>query len=146
MNTKIADLMTSPVMSTTPHKTMGHVRQVMKDNKTSCIPVVSSEGEPVGIITASDLLGDFPDASPVSNHMTERVFTVPQYNDVSIATRIMRKNKIHHVVVTHEKQLVGIISSYDLLKLVENHRFVMKNAPTESGKKGNRERDRTAAD
>lgn len=138
MNTKIADLMTTPVMSTTPHKTMGHVKQVMRDNKASCMPVVNSDGEPIGIITASDLLGDFPEGSPVSNHMTEKVFTVPQYNDVSMAARIMRKHNIHHVVVTHEKNIVGIISSYDLLKLVENHRFVMKNAPTESTKKGKR--------
>ena len=51
---------------------------------------------------------------------------MPQYNDASIAARIMRKNKIHHVVVTHEKKVVGLISSFDLLKLVEGHRFVMK--------------------
>ncbi len=136
MNTKIADLMTSPVMTTTPHQTMGHVKNVLRDHSASCMPVINSEGEPVGIITASDLIGDFPDGAPVSQHMTDRVFTVPQYNDVSIAARIMRNHKIHHVVVTHEKKVVGIISSYDLLQLVEDHRFVMKNAPSETAKKG----------
>ena len=55
-------------------------------------------------------------------------------NDASVAARIMRKNKIHHVVVTHEKRVVGIISSFDLLKLVEEHRFVAKGAPSRSKK------------
>ena len=33
------------------------------------------------------------------------------------------------------EKLTGIISSYDLLKLVEGHRFVMKNQGTKSQKK-----------
>ena len=129
MNAKIADLMISPVMTTTPHQTMGHVKTVMRKNKAGCMPVVDTEGQPVGVITTNDLIGEFPEGAPVSQHMTEKVYTVPQYNDVSAAARVMRNHKIHHVIVTHEKQVVGIISSYDLLKLVEDHRFVMKNAP-----------------
>ena len=54
---------------------------------------------------------------------------MPAYNDVSAAARVMRKHRIHHVVVTHEKSVVGIISSLDLLKLVEGHRFTAKKAP-----------------
>ena len=146
MNAKIADLMVSPVMTTTPHQKMGHVKKVLRDNNASCMPVVDSDGAPVGIITASDLLQDHPENAPVSEYMTEKVYTVPQYNDVSIAARIMRNHRIHHVIVTHDKQVVGIISSYDLLKLVEDHRFVMKNAPDVSNKKvGKRQREEFAA-
>jgi len=36
-----------------------------------------------------------------------------------------------------EQKIVGVLSAHDLLKLVEGHRFVMKNAPTPS-KKGNK--------
>lgn len=140
MNVKIADLMMSPVMTATPHQTMGHLKEVMRDNKASCMPVVNAENEAVGIITASDMLKDYADASPVSAHMSEKVYTVPQYNDVSMAARIMRNHKIHHVVVTHEKEVVGIISSYDLLQLVEDHRFVMKNPPTPTKKGSKREK------
>ena len=85
MNVKIADLMNSPVMTTTPHQKMGRVKKVLRDNHASCMPVVNTDGEPVGIITASDLLSDYPEGAPVSNYMTEKIYTVPQYNDVSIA-------------------------------------------------------------
>jgi CBS domain-containing protein len=69
--------------------------------------------------------------------MSEDVTVVPAYNNVDVAARIMRKHKIHHVVVTHEKKVVGIISSFDLLRLIEGHRFVAKDAPKPSrrGKK-----------
>jgi len=38
------------------------------------------------------------------------------------------------VVVTHEKEMVGMLSSLDLLELVEQHWFVMKPDPTPSRK------------
>ena len=137
MNTKIADLMVSPVMTATPHQTVGHVKKVLNENSAGCMPVVNPDGEPIGIITANDLLNEIPEGSPISQHMTDKVVTIPQYNDISVAARVMRKNKIHHVVVTHEKQVVGIISSYDLLQLVEDRRFIMKNAPsTAKNKRG----------
>ncbi len=130
MNIKIDDIMVPLVMTTTAHRSIGHVRHVMSQHRVSCIPVVDSEGEPVGIVTSTDLLGDFPDSKPVSQVMSQQVLTIPRYSDASLAARIMRNHHIHHLVVTHEKKLVGIVSSFDLLQLVEDHRFVMKNAPT----------------
>ena len=50
----------------------------------------------------------------------------------------MRNHKIHRVVVTHEQKVVGILSAFDLLKLVENHRFTAKGAPTKSSRKGSK--------
>lgn len=129
MNAKIADLMTEKVMAATPHQTVGHVREVMQAHSVSCMPVVDPEGAPVGIVTSTDVLGAEKDGTPISHIMTEKVYTVPQYSDVSMAARIMRNHKIHHVLVTHEGTLIGIISSFDLLQLVDDHRFVMKNAP-----------------
>jgi CBS domain-containing protein len=67
--------------------------------------------------------------------MTEKVYTVPKYDDVSVAARIMRNHQIHRVVVTHEQKVVGVISAFDLLQLVESHRYVAKNPPSESGRK-----------
>ena len=70
--------------------------------------------------------------------MTTKVYTVPMYSDVYIAARVMRNHKINHLIVTDEKKIVGVLSAHDLLRLVEDHRFVMKNAPTPSRKKAKR--------
>ena len=140
MNVNIDDLMVEQVMTATPHQTVEHVRQVMRDNSVSCLPIVDSDGEPVGIVTSTDLLQDHADGKPISQIMGDKVYTVPRYGDVSLAARIMRNHKIHHVVVTEDKKVVGLVSSYDLLKLVENHRFVMKNAPSTPKKGGGKRR------
>ncbi len=136
MNTKVAELMSETVVTTEPHQSIEHIRQLLERNKITSVPVVDSDGKPVGIVSVTDLAHDLKAGSPISSIMTEKVYVVPKYEDVSIAARVMRNHKIHHVVVTHEKKVVGILSAFDLLKLVEDHRYVQKNPPTESGRKG----------
>ena len=138
MNVKVHELMAESVVTTQPHATVEHVRGILERNRIGAIPVVNSDGEPLGIVSATDLAADLKPASPISALMTEKVYSVPKYDDVSTAARVMRNHKIHHVVVTHEQQVAGMLSAFDLLKLVEGHRFVAKNAPTESKRKGSK--------
>jgi CBS domain-containing protein len=132
MNVKVNELMSESVVTTQPHKSIEHVRALLERNKLSAVPVVDSDEQPVGIVSATDLLPDLKPSAPISSIMTEKVYTIPQYDDVSTAARVMRNHKIHRVVVTHEQRVVGVLSSFDLLKLVEGHRYVAKNPPTES--------------
>ena len=135
MNAKVKDLMSASVITTQASATVDRTRRLLQRNGIGSVPVVDAEGHPVGIISSSDLIPELNGNSPIRSIMTEKVYTVPVYDDVSVAARIMRNHGIHHVVVTHEQKIVGIISSFDLLKLVEDHRFVAKNAPTPSRRK-----------
>jgi CBS domain-containing protein len=138
MNVKIKDLMTESVIVTEAHKSIDHVRGMMERNKIGAIPVVDHDGQAVGIVSTTDLIPELNGNSPLSTIMTEKVYTIPEYDDVSTAARLMRNHKIHRVLVTHEQKVVGVLSAFDLLKLVEGHRFVAKNAPTESKRKGSK--------
>lgn len=138
MNVKINDLMTKPVIVTRPHKSIDYVRGLMESNKIGAIPLVDHDGNVVGIVSATDLILEHDVSLPVSTIMTEKVYTIPQYDDVSAAARLMLNHKIHHVVVTHEKKIAGVLSTFDLLKLVDGHRFTIKNAPTQSKRKGSK--------
>lgn len=138
MNVKVAELMSESVLTAQPHQSVEHVRQLLERNNISSVPVVDSDDQPVGVVSTTDLAHDLKAGSPISTIMTEKVYVVPKYDDASIAARIMRNHKIHHVVVTHEKKVVGIVSAFDLLKLVEGHRYVAKNAPTKSPRKGSK--------
>ena len=136
MSVKVGELMTASVVTAEPHHSVEHVRKLLDNNKISAVPVVDSNGKPVGIVSLTDLAHDLKSGSPISNVMTEKVYTVPQYDDTSIAARVMRNRGIHRVVVTHEQKVVGMLSAFDLLKLVESHRYVEKNPPTPSKRKG----------
>jgi CBS domain-containing protein len=138
MNVKVQDLMRKKVLTARPHQTVEHVRAILGRNKVSALPVVDSEGRPVGIVSTTDLVGHRNGRTPISRIMTEKVYTVPRYEDVSIAARIMRNHGIHRVVVTDEQEVVGILSAFDLLRLVADHRFERKRKPTPSRRKQTR--------
>ena len=138
MNIKVHDIMVASVVTTHQHKSVGHIKDIMQRNKIHSLPITDEEGEVQGIVTTNDLVDDVSDETQVRLIMTKKVYTVPQYADVHIAARVMRNHKIHHLVVTNEKKIVGVLSSFDLLTLVEDHRFVMKNPPTSSKKKPKR--------
>ena len=138
MNIKIYDLMVTNVLTVEPHHTVERLRRIMSGNQISALPVVGHDGGVVGIVTATDLAKQQKEHTPASHFMSERVYTIPQYNDVHVAARLMRNHHVHHVVVTHEKRIVGILSAFDLLRLVEDHRFTMKAAPQGAKNKGHR--------
>jgi acetoin utilization protein AcuB len=135
MNVTIDELMVKNVVSAQPHHTAGHLRSLIEKHGFHIIPIVGPDNEPVGVVSSSDLIrGDHKEGTPASSIMTKEPYCVNQYDGPHIAARVMRNRKIHHVLVTHEKSLVGIVSAFDLLKLVEEHRYVAKNAPTPSSK------------
>ena len=136
MSVKVEELMTHQVVTGQPHQTAAHVRGVMDRNRVHALPIVDGDGRPVGIVSLTDLNGDVKDGTPVSTFMTEKVYTVPRYDDVHVAARVMRNHRIHRVVVTDEQRVVGILSAFDLLQLVEDRRFTAKDAPTPSKRRG----------
>ncbi|MGF1471575.1 MAG: HPP family protein [Rubrobacteraceae bacterium] len=138
MNAKVADLMAVEVVGIQRHHTVEHARETMRRYGIHALPVVDSDGTPAGIVSSQDLATDLKNETPISSVMTREVFTIPPYNDVHHAARLMRNRGIHHVIVTEEQKVVGLLSSFDLLKLVEQHRFVMKPGPTPSRKQDRR--------
>ena len=138
MSLDVDAVMTPDVEVASPNDLVGEVRQRMIDGGIGALPVVDGAGELVGIVTANDLVEEHPAQLAISEVMSDRVLTVPRYDGVHIAARVMRNHKVHHVVVTDGHEIAGMVSSFDLLRLVEEHRFVMKSPPTESVRKGSK--------
>ena len=115
------------VVVSTPSQTIKHVRSVLNKHKINSVPVVDGDKALLGVVSTSDLIKSSSENSPVSQIMTKKVYSIPQYAKVQEAARAMRNHKIHHLIVTHEKKVVGILSTFDLIKLVEEHKYTLKN-------------------
>jgi CBS domain-containing protein len=135
MSVKIEDIMSTNLVSANPSDTIGSLKNKMENSKFRFLPVTGPDEEVLGVVSGMDILASDKDNSPVSTIMTKDVYRIPLYENVEIAARMMRNHKIHHLVVMHEDKLRGVVSSFDLLKLVEGKRFVMKN-PSTPKKKG----------
>ncbi len=137
MNVTIAEIMHAPVLTVSEVDTFDVAVGLMRSHHVSALPVVGPDG-PVGMITATDFLEPREGSTLVGSFMSSPPLTVPSTEGPHVAARIMRNHKVHHVMVVDHHTVVGMVSAYDLLQLVEDHRFQMKQAPTPSSRKASK--------
>jgi len=116
---KVGDIMTRRVLTVTPDMTMHQVKNLMRDNRISGLPVLVGE-KLVGIVSIEDLIvtmerGELE--TSVSEHMTIGVYTI--YDDESVIQALNKFTKTgvgRLPVVSRAGKLVGIITPDDITR------------------------------
>lgn len=123
MSVTVNDLMSPGVVVAQPDHTVEYVRRQMRTLEIHAVPVADAEGTPVGIVHSRDLIVDLDPDTPVHDVMDANVLTAERGTNVRMAAKILRQHRRNHLVVTDAGVIVGILSSFDFLKLVENAEF-----------------------
>ena len=114
--------------------TLGPDMQIMKAvdyllrHRVTGAPVVDANGRLVGIITETDLLklltqgiqGHSPTDVTVADYMSTDVVTVPQTADIYYVAGIFLNNNFRRLPVVEDGKIVGAITRYDLLRVVQS--------------------------
>jgi len=58
---------------------------------------------------------------PLSTIMTRHVITASPDDKLSVAREIFKENRVHHLPIVHGTKLLGILTTYDIFKLVERN-------------------------
>ena len=117
----VRDVMSSPVITVNEDETVEKVAQLMDKYRLGCIIVTSKDGKPVGIITERDLVVRVLAKNLLSSKlkakdvMSSPLMTVGPDTTISEAARIMSRLNIRRLGVVYRGELVGIISSKDIL-------------------------------
>ena len=143
----VAELMNPDVVCVPPEATAREAEEILVKRAVSGAPVVDARGRPIGVISQRDLarhlsaratagesgqfysdVEDYQEigeqrvdrfSTPVSELMTPEVHSVTRETGVAVAANIMRERRIHRLMVTDRGRLVGIVTSLDLLRIVE---------------------------
>ena len=91
-------------------------------------PVVDRKGKIIGIITETDLLriisegvdGEPPTDARVSEFMTTEVVTVGPNTDIYFVAGVFLANRFRRLPVVDKGKLVGAITRFDLLRVVQS--------------------------
>ena len=121
MDKPISYMMTKSVWTADFQDTVERVEELLSSHRLSSVPVVDSKGVIFGIISASDLV-HFHAAR--KNPKTVRAWEIGTYKPIEVGptaltgevARLMVKNKIHHVVVSENRSIVGIVSALDFVE------------------------------
>lgn len=116
----IKQLMSSPVVMATVETTVQDLRKLMSKHDIGAVPITDegSDAEILGIVTDSDLRNVKDSTLPVMSVMSTKLCYINSNDSTAAAANMMLKNGIHHLLVKEYDELVGILSSADLLKLV----------------------------
>lgn len=57
---------------------------------------------------------------PLSSIMTRQVITAGPDDKLSVARDIFRKNRVHHLPIVHGTKLLGILTTYDIFKMIDS--------------------------
>ena len=142
----VRDIMTSPVVTTTADSTVEEAAQLMLERAISCLPVLDDQGQLVGILTHTDF-GFHRKFLPMADHlytlmgfwvnpktleevarnvssrkvrdvMSHPVVTIQEDVPIAEVADLMLQKSISRVPVVRGKELIGIVTRHDFIKLM----------------------------
>ena len=130
----VAEIMTREPYSLGPDDTLADARKLMAEHHIRHIPVVSGDGNLVGLVSQRDVLAAEdstvlnPEGGPeskdayvaVSAIMTSPVQTVDEHASLRGTAMHLQKNKLGCGPVINEGRLVGIITDSDFVAIAIN--------------------------
>ncbi len=158
----VEDIMTREVISVRPDMRVGQIARVFREHQLSGLPVVSEDGELVGIITELDMVKrharpELPAYLPLlgaylplrtkeyreslrritgvvaSDIMTTPVNTIGPDASIEDAATVMVSNRSNPLPVVDEAgRMVGIISRTDILRVIEDMELNLEEEGSEA--------------
>jgi len=120
----VKDVMSNPVVTVGEESTANHVAGLMDKHGLGCIIVTSKNGKPIGIITERDLVTRVlaknikPDSLKAKDVMTTPLITIEPDEMINEAARKMNRLNVRRLGVVYKGQLVGLLSSKDILSVM----------------------------
>jgi signal-transduction protein with cAMP-binding, CBS, and nucleotidyltransferase domain len=120
----VKDVMSSPVITIQEDAPANKVAELMDKHGLGCIIVTVKGAKPLGIITERDLVGRVlaknvkPDSVKAKEVMTAPLITIEPDETISEAARRMSRLNIRRLGVIYKGQLIGLLSSKDILAVM----------------------------
>ena len=125
---RAGEVMQKGVISVSPELSLADLEEFLTTEDIGGVPVLGSAGQVVGIVSKTDIvralsdengrsLSDFADAGlTVEDVMTHDVLTVKAEDEVREVARQMIDLHVHRLLVCDGDEVVGIITTFDLLR------------------------------
>jgi len=137
----VKDIMSSPVVTMDENETANKAAQLMDKHDVGCVIVTSKQGKPLGIITERDLVvrilakSNQPSKITAKEVMSSPLITIDPDVTLSEAARRMSRLNIRRLGVIYKGNIVGLISSKDILAVTpELIEIIQERARIERGK------------
>ena len=117
-NEPIRTIMSEQVIHGTTDMSIADVVGILLRTGVGGVPILDERGQIAGIVSERDFIAYIPATTgvPVSYHMTRHVITAELGLQIREAARMMISRGVRRLPVVRERELVGIITSVDILR------------------------------
>ncbi|HMS99346.1 MAG TPA: CBS domain-containing protein [Saprospiraceae bacterium] len=121
MNEFVQTIMTRNPITISERGTLEDVKKLFDQNRIHHLPVINDEGDLLGLITTYDLWRlnrSFDDYHQISviDVMNSKFAKVSSDDKVGTAAELFLDRRFHALPVVDGKKLVGIVTSFDVLR------------------------------
>jgi CBS domain-containing protein len=120
MEVTVGDILTRKIVYVSPGDTALMASQIMGERDISCVLVL--DGKNIrGIVSEADIVskvvapGNDPSKTLCQSVMSRPIIKIGYENTLEEASRLMRDNRIKHLVAVKGPRAMGVISSYDIV-------------------------------
>lgn len=115
----VTEIMTRQVVCAYPDLALATLMEVMVRERLGCVPVIDEQGRPLGMVTKFDIVEhlvgpDDHEGRLVADVMMPLAITVDEKSTVAHAAALMASESMHHVMITSDRRLVGVVSTMDI--------------------------------
>lgn len=121
--------MQTDLLTVDPETPLVDIHRLFAEEEIHGAPVVDEDFRVCGVVSALDLLravgeryDDFDDRMrdvTAADVMTGAIVTVPPDAAAADIARVMRAQRVHRVLVVDGRELLGVITTFDLLAALE---------------------------
>jgi CBS domain-containing protein len=127
MNEPVSSIMTRNLITVGKDDSLQVIGDIFSSHRIHHIPVVEND-ELIGLVTTYDLFKSGKSKSDygstkVSEVMTTKLATLESNSKVGTACEVFLENLFHALPITDGKKLVGIVTSFDVLKYVHRKEY-----------------------
>jgi CBS domain-containing protein len=119
------DVMQSDILTVTPETPVLDIHRMFVEEEIHGAPVVDDDGTVCGVVSSLDLLRIVRDelepnageSEPTARDaMSRELVSVSSTATIAEIANVMRSQRIHRVLVIDNKELLGVITTFDLLQ------------------------------
>lgn len=126
IRTLVSDVMSTPVRTVPVGTPLREAARLLYEHDIGSV-VVDDRGEPVGVLTESDVVrsvvtGETPE-TPVGSVMSTPAVTVAPGAEIDEVCERFHEHRVNHLPVVENGRLVGIVAAPDVVPYIPPHRL-----------------------
>lgn len=128
---KVSDVMTRELVCIKPEARVSELSQLLSRSGISGVPVVGSDGKPVGVVSQTDIARASNPELTVAEIMTPFVHSTTEDATIMEVSDLMLNRMIHRVPVMRGDEVVGLVSSLDLIRGLREQMILIIDGATQ---------------